>query len=126
MRHRAAGVAVVVGVSFILLMPPFAQGFDSTADQTVQVRLCAVTMLAYLVAAVVLAGGRTWWAWAMGAAGLLGLGTTLVFERGNHHPWELTHPGGYGPLHWLLSGATVLVAAVPPVRAWVGSAPRER
>lgn len=126
MRHRAAGVAVVVGVAFILLMPPFAHAFETQAQRTLQAGLCLATMTVYLLAALVLSRGGSRWAWVMGAAGLLGLGTTLAFARGSQHPWELAHLGANGPLHWFLSGLTVLVAAVPPVRTWVGSAPRGR
>lgn len=126
MRHRAAGVTVVIGVSFILLMPPFAHAFETASQRTLQAGLCLATMAVYFLAALVLARGWTRWAWVMGTAGLLGLGTTLAFERGNQHPWELAHLGANGPLHWLLSGVTVLVALVPPLRAWVGSAPRWR
>jgi hypothetical protein len=124
MRRRAAGVSVVVGVSFILLMPPFVHAFETSAERTLQAGLCLATMGTYLLAALALSRGWSRWAWVIGAAGILGLGTTLAFERGNQHPWELERLGANGPMHWFLSGVTVLVATVPPLRTWVGLAPR--
>jgi hypothetical protein len=123
MRNRAAGAAVVIGAAFVLLMTPFAEAFDTPAARARQTVLCLATMAAYLVTAQGLSRGRTWWPWAAGVAGLLGLGATFAFTR-NDAPWSIGHLGANGPLHWLLSAMTVVVAAVPALRHWAGSAPR--